>query len=55
MGNRLAKTDNVTGSEGYTFDNANRIATRQVGASPITNYASDADGNTLTDGKHANA
>ena len=63
MGNRLAKTDNGTGSESYAFDNANRNrrklvsaeATRQVGVSPITNYASDTNGNTLTDGKHTNA
>ena len=54
MGNRTAKTDNVTGNEGYTFDNANRIATRQVGTSAATNYTSDANGNTLTDATHTN-
>ncbi|MBC8138085.1 MAG: RHS repeat-associated core domain-containing protein [Fibrella sp.] len=54
MGNRTAKTDNVTGKETYTFDDANRIATRQVGASAVTNYSSDANGNTLTDATHTN-
>ena len=52
MGNRLAKTDNGTGSESYAFDNANRNrrklvsaeATRQVGVSAAQSYASDADG-----------
>ena len=63
MGNRVAKTDNVTGSESYAFDNANRNrrklvsaeATRQVGASAVQNYVSDADGNTTSDGKRAMA
>ena len=34
-GNRLSKTDNVTGGETYAFDAANRIATRQVGTSAV--------------------
>ena len=55
MGNRTAKTDNVTGSEGYSFDNANRLATRQVGSSSAVSYTSDANGNTLTDGDRTNA
>jgi hypothetical protein len=55
MGYRTAKSDNVTGGEGYTFDDANRIAIRQVGSSPVTSYTSDANGNTLTDATHTNA
>ncbi len=54
MGNRTAKTDNVTGSESYAFDDANRIATRQVGSSAVQSYTSDANGNTLTDASHTN-
>ena len=54
MGTRTAKTDNVTGNKSYTFDNANRLVTRQVGSSPVANYTSDADGNTLTDGYRTN-
>lgn len=39
MGNRTAKTDNVTGNETYAFDDANRIATRQVGTSAVRSVA----------------
>ena len=48
MGNRTAKTDNVTGNETYAFDAANRITTRQVGTSAVINYISDANGNTTS-------
>ena len=45
MGNRLSKSDNVTGSESYAFDNANRLTVRNG-----SSYTNDADGNTLTGG-----
>lgn len=47
MGNRTAKTDTVGGSttsEGYAFDNANRLISRTVGASTGT-YTNNANGN----------
>ena len=55
LANGAAKTNNVTGNEGYTFDNANRIATRQVAAAPVSNYTSDANGNTFRKGSEVAA
>ncbi len=49
MGNRAQKTDSATGTTGYTVDAANRLLT--AGANT---YASDLDGNTLTDGTRTN-
>jgi RHS repeat-associated protein len=50
MGNRLSKTDNVTGNESYGFDNVNRLTSRNGQA-----YSNDADGNTLTGGGRTNS
>ena len=49
MGNRTGKTDNGT-SEGYTFDNANRLLSKAGAA-----YTNDLDGNTLTGGGRVNS
>jgi RHS repeat-associated protein len=45
MGNRLAKTDNQTGSEIYGYNNANMLLTRNG-----QSYNNDANGNTLSGG-----
>ena len=45
MGNRLAKTDNVTGNETYGYNNANMLLNRNG-----QGYTNDANGNTLTGG-----
>jgi RHS repeat-associated protein len=45
MGNRLAKTDNQTGSESYGYNNANMLLTRNG-----QSYNNDANGNTLSGG-----
>ncbi|HEV2473212.1 MAG TPA: RHS repeat-associated core domain-containing protein [Chthonomonadales bacterium] len=49
MGNRLSKTDNVTGNENSAFNAANMLLTRGS-----NNYTNDADGNTLTGGGRTN-
>ena len=49
MGNRLTKSDSVTGNETSTYNNANMLLTR--GAS---NYTNDLNGNTLTGGGRTN-
>ncbi|HEV2471029.1 MAG TPA: RHS repeat-associated core domain-containing protein [Chthonomonadales bacterium] len=49
MGNRLSKTDNVTGNESSTFNAANMLLTRGS-----NNYTNDADGNTLSGGGRTN-
>lgn len=49
MGNRTNKTDTVGGSpstEGYNFDNANRLTSQTVAGTTVT-YVNDFNGNTL--------
>ena len=50
MGNRTSKTDSVAGTEGYTFDAANRLLSKGGAA-----YTNDLDGNTLTGGGRVNS
>ena len=45
MGNRLVKTDSVTGNETYSYNNANMLLTRNG-----QGYTNDVAGNTLTGG-----
>jgi YD repeat-containing protein len=45
MGNRLAKTDNQTGSESYVYNNANMLLSRNG-----QGYTNDVNGNTLSGG-----
>jgi hypothetical protein len=49
MGNRVGKTDNVTGSEVYGYNAANMLLTRSVNGS-AQSYLNDAAGNTLLGG-----
>ncbi len=45
MGNRVVKTDSVTGSESYGYNAANMLTVRNG-----SSYTNDADGNTLVGG-----
>ncbi len=49
MGNRSQKVDSISGTENYTYNNANMLLTR--GANSYTN---DSNGNTLTGGGRTN-
>jgi RHS repeat-associated protein len=49
MGNRLTKTDNVTGNETYGYNAANMLTARNGAA-----YTNDNNGNTLTGGGRTN-
>jgi RHS repeat-associated protein len=49
LGNRLSKTDNVTGNETYGYNAANMLTVRNGSA-----YTNDTNGNTLTGGGRTN-
>ncbi|MGV3719790.1 MAG: RHS repeat domain-containing protein [Actinomycetota bacterium] len=49
MGNRTQKADSVTGTESYTYNNANMLLTRGSNS-----YTNDLNGNTLTGGGRTN-
>jgi len=49
MGNRTQKWDTITGTTGYTYNNANMLLT-----AGSNSYANDADGNTLSGGARTN-
>jgi len=49
MGNWAQKTDSAAGATSYTYDAANRLT--GIGSQAVV---SDADGNTLTDGRRTN-
>jgi len=49
MGNRTQKADSITGTENYTYNNANMLLTRGSNS-----YTNDLNGNTLTGGGRTN-
>lgn len=53
MGNRLSKSDSVTGNESYGYNAANMLVSRNVGGTNNV-YTNDVNGNTLTGGGRTN-